>query len=51
MERSYEITPEPTEEERAAIVEALAAEESGRRRVSEWADALLPVRGEWEDEP
>jgi hypothetical protein len=51
MERSYEITPEPSEEERAAIVEALAAEESERRRASAWADALLPARGGEEDEP
>lgn len=51
MGPSYEITPEPSEEERAAIVEALAAEESERRRVSAWADALLPARGAEEDGP
>jgi hypothetical protein len=51
MERSYEITPEPSEEERTAIVEALAAEEAERRPASAWADALLPARVGEEDEP
>jgi hypothetical protein len=48
---SYEITPEPSEEERAAILEALAAEEAERGRASPWGDALLPARGGEEDEP
>jgi hypothetical protein len=51
VEPSYEITPEPTEEERAAIAEALAAEQVERRRSSSWADALLPRRDGEEDEP
>jgi hypothetical protein len=51
VEPSYDITPEPTEEERAAILEALAAEKSGRRPASPWSDALLPVREGEETEP
>jgi hypothetical protein len=50
VEPSYEISPEPSEDERAAILEALAAEEVGRR-ASPWSDALLPARGGEEDEP
>jgi hypothetical protein len=41
-----EITPQPSEEERAAI-EAALAEDVGERS-SPWADALLPPR---EDAP
>jgi hypothetical protein len=51
VEPSYEITPEPTEEERAAILEALAAEQSDRRPASPWSDALLPTRDGEENEP
>jgi hypothetical protein len=50
VEPSYEISPEPSEEERTAILEALAAEEA-ERRASPWSDSLLPARGREEDEP
>jgi hypothetical protein len=49
VDPSYVITPEPTEEERAAILEALAAD--NRRRTSPWSDALLPARDGDESEP
>jgi hypothetical protein len=39
-----EITPEPDEAERKAILEALAAEEAERSGASAWAAALLPAR-------
>jgi hypothetical protein len=45
---SVEITPEPDEAERKAILAALAAEEAERPSSSEWAAALLPTRGEEE---
>jgi hypothetical protein len=51
VEASYEITPEPSEEERAAIVAALAAERDERGSGSSWSDALLPFRDGEEDEP
>jgi hypothetical protein len=51
VEPSYEISPEPSGPERAAILEALAAEEAGRRVASPWSEALLPGRGAEEDEP
>jgi hypothetical protein len=41
---AVEITPEPDETERQAILEALAAEEAEQSRTSEWAAALLPAR-------
>jgi hypothetical protein len=42
---SVQITPEPDEAERKAILEALAAEESERSTDSaEWASAVLPAR-------
>jgi hypothetical protein len=37
----FVITPEPSEEERAAIVAALA-EDAEEQRVSPWAQELLP---------
>jgi hypothetical protein len=43
-----EITPEPSEAERNAILEALAAEEAEQSGTSEWATALLPAR---DDDP
>lgn len=46
-----EITPEPDEAERKAIHAALAADESERPAVSEWAAALLPARNDEEREP
>jgi hypothetical protein len=46
-----EITPEPDERERKAILAALAAEEEDERATSEWAAALLPVRDSEEPEP
>jgi hypothetical protein len=48
---AVEITPEPDEAERKAILAALAAEEEERRRISGWAAALLPVRDQEEGEP
>ena len=49
---AVEITPEPDEAERKAILAALAAEEDERPRTSEWAAAaLLPVRDREEREP
>ena len=48
---AVEITPEPEEAERRAILAALAAEQEERRGTSEWGAALLPVRDEEEREP
>ena len=45
---SLEITPEPGEHERKAILAALAAEEAEQPGASEWAAALLPTR---DDDP
>jgi hypothetical protein len=45
---SVHITPEPADEERRAIVAALAAE-AAERASSPWADVLLPNR-EGEDD-
>jgi hypothetical protein len=46
-----EITPEPDETERQAIVAALAAEQAEQPPTSEWAAALLPARNDEEPEP
>ena len=46
-----EITPEPDEAEREAILAALAAEQAEQPADSEWAAALLPVRNDEEPEP
>jgi hypothetical protein len=46
-----EITPEPGDAERRAILAALAADEGERVTVSEWAAAALPVRDSEEGEP
>jgi hypothetical protein len=43
-----QITPEPDEGERKAILAALAAEEAEQPIASEWAAALRPAR---DDEP
>jgi hypothetical protein len=41
-----DITPEPDEDEREAILAALAADASGTRSTAAgWAEALLPARG------
>jgi hypothetical protein len=40
----YEISPDPSEAERAAIVAALAAEEEERPVRSPWAEAALAGR-------
>jgi hypothetical protein len=48
---AHEISPEPDEAERAAILAALAAEAAEERAVSPWADALLPRRHAEDDEP
>jgi len=45
-----QITPEPDDAERRAILVALAAEE-GEAPVSAWAHAALPVRDSEEGEP
>lgn len=46
-----DITPEPGDEERKAILEALAAEAEERHAVSAWAASLLPVRDGEDDSP
>jgi hypothetical protein len=45
------ITPDPSEEEREAILDALAADEEEQPTVSRWAESVLPTRGGEEDEP
>jgi hypothetical protein len=47
----YDISPEPEEAERAAILAALAADENEEPGRSPWADSLLPRRQPEEDEP
>jgi hypothetical protein len=44
----FEITPQPSDQERAAVEAALAQETPAEEEASPWADALLPRR---EDEP
>jgi len=51
MRVTLEITPEPSEEERQAITEALAADDAERAAEPSWARALLPSRGGEPDEP
>jgi hypothetical protein len=46
-----QITPEPDEAERRAILATLAAEEAERSAASEWAEALLPRRDGDPNEP
>lgn len=46
-----EITPEPDEAERKAILAGLAADEGEQPAASEWAAALLPARNDEEPEP
>jgi hypothetical protein len=41
---TWEISPEPDETERAAILAALAAEAAERPALSPWTEALLPAR-------
>jgi len=41
---AVQITPEPDETERQAILAALAAEAAEQSGASEWAAALLPAR-------
>jgi hypothetical protein len=45
----FDLTPQPSEEERAAVEAALAQEEGEDDRASPWADRLLPQR-DGEDE-
>ena len=45
---NLEITPEPSDDERAAI-EAALADEVREERASVWADLLLPERAESQD--
>jgi hypothetical protein len=47
----FQITPEPDEAERKAILATLAAEEAEQPAVSDWAAALLPARDEEERDP
>jgi hypothetical protein len=49
--KSVDITPEPGEDEREAILAALAAEGAAQYTVSDWAAALLPARGGEDDSP
>jgi hypothetical protein len=46
-----EITPEPGDAERKAILAALSAEEDERPEASEWAASALPARDSEEREP
>ena len=46
-----EITPEPDEGERKAILAALAADDGEQPAASKWAAALLPARNDEEPEP
>lgn len=46
-----EITPEPDEVERKAILAGLAVDEDEQPAASEWAAALLPARNDEEPEP
>lgn len=49
---NLQITPEPDDAERAAILEALAAEEAEEDGVSPWAEAVLPQReADFDDRP
>jgi hypothetical protein len=48
---SVQITPEPGEAERQAILEALAAEAVEQSAGSEWAAALLPTHDGEERDP
>jgi hypothetical protein len=41
---ALQITPQPTEDERAAIEAALAADAQEEQRPSSWAQELLPHR-------
>ncbi|HET7567307.1 MAG TPA: hypothetical protein VFJ91_04900 [Gaiellaceae bacterium] len=42
----FEITPEPDEQTRQAILEALAAEDAAQPPSSPWAEQELPRRGD-----
>jgi hypothetical protein len=48
MEMNLEVTPQPSDQERAAI-EAALVQERQEERSSAWADALLPRRDDAED--
>jgi hypothetical protein len=45
---NLEVTPQPSDEERAAI-EAALGEEAQEERPSAWADSLLPKRDDDQD--
>jgi hypothetical protein len=47
---TLEIEPEPDEDERRAIVAALAADDADRGGESAWANALLPARTDGVDD-
>lgn len=46
-----QITPEPDDAERQAILAALAAEQGEQGTVSNWAATVLPARDSEESEP
>ena len=48
---SADITPQPDEGEREAILAALAADAATRTVASDWAEALLPGRASEDDAP
>ncbi len=49
--QSVDITPEPDEDEREAILVALAAEAAAQEGPSSWAAAGSPTRNDVEDAP
>jgi hypothetical protein len=49
--QSVDITPEPDEDEREAILAALGAYAASWRVASDWAEALLPGRDGDDDAP
>jgi hypothetical protein len=46
-----EIAPEPSDDERRAIVAALAADDAERTSEKPWSQAVAPARGDGPDEP
>jgi len=51
VDESVDITPEPDEAERKAILAAFAADEAMPPPRSAWADAALPARDGEDDAP
>jgi hypothetical protein len=48
---SADITPEPHDDEREAILAALAVDAAARPSASDWAEAVLPGRDGEDDAP